>query len=60
MWVLKQGRREREVADIMERRKLDILRVQETEWKGSKTRNFGGGWKLIYDFNGADIIVRKK
>ena len=28
--------RGREVADMMERRKLDVLCVQETKWKGSK------------------------
>ncbi|KAI5104132.1 hypothetical protein C0J45_5758 [Silurus meridionalis] len=38
----------REVADMMERRKVDMLCVQETKWKGSKTRNIGGGFKLFY------------
>ncbi|XP_065662616.1 uncharacterized protein LOC136085255 [Hydra vulgaris] len=38
----------RELADAMERRKLDILCVQETRWKGSKARSIGGGFKLIY------------
>ena len=37
----------RELADITERRKLDILFVQETRSKGSKVRNTGGGYKLF-------------
>ena len=53
----------REVADMMERRKLDILCVQETRWKGSKARNLGGGCKLFYygengKRNGVGIVVR--
>ncbi|TRY93881.1 hypothetical protein DNTS_023788 [Danionella cerebrum] len=38
----------RELADMMERRKVDILCVQETRWKGSKARSIGGGYKLFY------------
>ena len=38
----------RELPDMMERRKVDILCVQETRWKGSKARNTGGGYKLFY------------
>ena len=44
--------RERELADLMERRNVDILCLQETKWKGSKAGNIGGGCKLFY--NGAD------
>ena len=44
--------RGRELADLMERRNVDILCLQETRWKGSKARNIGGGCKLFY--NGAD------
>ena len=57
--------RERELADMMERRNVDILCLQETKWKGSKARNIGGECKLFY--NGADgrkngirIVVRKE
>ena len=57
--------RGREPADLMERRNVDILCLQETKWKGSKARNIGGGFKLFY--NGADgrrngirIWVREK
>ena len=42
----------RELADMMERRNVDILCLQETNWKGSKARNIGGGYKIFY--NGAD------
>ena len=44
--------RGRELADIMERRNVDILCLQETKWKGSKAKNIGGGYKIFY--NGAD------
>ena len=44
--------RGRELADMMERRNVDILCLQETKWKGSKARNIEGGCKLFY--NGAD------
>ena len=38
----------RELVDMMKRRKLDILCVQETRWKGSKAESIGGGFKLFY------------
>ena len=44
--------RARELADMMERRNVDILCLQETQWKGSKARNIGGGCKIFY--SGAD------
>ena len=44
--------KEREVADLMERRKLEVLRIQETRWSGNKTWELGGGFKLFY--SGAD------
>ena len=39
--------RESELADMMERRNVDILCLQETKWKGSKARNIGGGCKIF-------------
>ena len=36
----------REVADLMERREVDILSVQETRWKGEKARCIGGKYKM--------------
>ena len=49
----------------MERRNVDILCLQETKWKGSKTRNIGGECKLFYNRvdgrrNDIGIVVRKE
>ena len=54
----------RELADMMERRKVDILCAQETKWKGSKARSIGGGFKLLYHGvdsrrNGVGIILKE-
>ena len=38
----------RELAEMMVKRKVDILCVQETKWKGSKARNIGDGCKIFY------------
>ncbi|KAK3545620.1 hypothetical protein QTP70_008239 [Hemibagrus guttatus] len=43
LWAHGKGR---ELADMMERRKVDILCVQETRWKGSKARSIGAGFNL--------------
>ena len=57
--------RGRELADMIERRNVNILCLQETKWKGSKARNIEGECKLFY--NGADkrknrigIVVREE
>ncbi|KAI5088055.1 hypothetical protein C0J45_21598 [Silurus meridionalis] len=55
----------REVADMMERRKVDMLCVQEIKWKGSKSRNIGGGFKLFYHGvdgkrNGVGVILKEE
>ena len=34
----------RELADMMDRRKVDTLCMQETKWKGSKARNILWGF----------------
>ena len=57
--------RGRELADMMKRRNVDILCLQETKWKGSKARNVGGGCKLFYNGadgrkNGIKIMVREE
>ena len=54
----------RELVDVIERRKVDILCVQETKWKGSKARNIGGGFKLSYhgsvgNRNGVGVILKE-
>ncbi|KAG2465922.1 CFDP2 protein, partial [Polypterus senegalus] len=55
----------RELADMMERRKVDILCVQETKWKGSKARWIGGGFRFFYHGvdgrkNGVGVILKKQ
>ena len=55
----------REVADLMERKGVDILSVQETRWKGERARCIGGGNKMWYcgsgkKRNGVGIILIKK
>ena len=55
----------RELVDMMERRNVDILCLQETKWKGSKARNIGGGCKLFYNGadgrkNGIGIVLREE
>ncbi|KAK3518785.1 hypothetical protein QTP70_012733 [Hemibagrus guttatus] len=55
----------RELADVMERRKVDILCVQETRWKGSKARSIGAGFKLFYygvdsKRNGEGVVLKEE
>ena len=57
--------RGRELADMIERRNVDILFLQETRWKGSKARNIGGGCKIFYNGadgrkNGIGIVLRQE
>ena len=40
-----------EVVDMMKRRQIDILCIQETRWKGSKAKLLGDGYKLLYHGN---------
>ncbi|XP_047502966.1 uncharacterized protein LOC125048346 [Penaeus chinensis] len=54
--------RGREVVDMMERRKINILCVQETKWKGEKAREMGNGYKMYYvgheaKRNGVGIVL---
>ncbi|KAK3538591.1 hypothetical protein QTP86_006976 [Hemibagrus guttatus] len=55
----------RELADMMERRKVDILCVQETKWKGSKARSIGAEFKLFYygvdsRRNGVGVVLKEE
>ncbi|KAK3516824.1 hypothetical protein QTP70_023703 [Hemibagrus guttatus] len=55
----------RELADMMERRKVDILCVPETRWKGSKARSMGAGFKLFYygvdsKRNGVGVVLKEE
>ncbi|KAL1454893.1 hypothetical protein WDU94_009023 [Cyamophila willieti] len=55
--------RGREIADLMARRRIEILCVQETRWKGDKAKELGDGYKLYYSGsnasgrNGVGIIL---
>ena len=55
----------RELVNMMERRNVDILCLQETKWKGSKARNVGEGCKIFYNGanerkNGIGIVLREE
>ncbi|MCJ8747893.1 hypothetical protein PDJAM_G00158690 [Pangasius djambal] len=55
----------RELADMMERRKVAILCVQETRWKGSKAHSIGAGFKLFYygvdsKRNGVGVVLKEE
>ncbi|VDM80452.1 unnamed protein product [Strongylus vulgaris] len=41
--------RHRELADVLRRRRVDIACIQETNWKGGKSRDIGDGYKLLYN-----------
>ena len=53
--------RGRELLDVMERRKIDIMCVQETRWKGNGARDLRNGYKFIYtgesSRNGGGVIL---
>lgn len=54
--------RSQELAEILHRRKINICCIQELRWKGSKSRNIGNGYQLLYHGssnarNGVGIIV---
>ncbi|VDP13261.1 unnamed protein product [Heligmosomoides polygyrus] len=44
--------RSSEVADLMKRRRVEVVCLQETRWKGAKANEIGEGVKLFY--NGED------
>ena len=51
-----------ELVDMMERRKINVLCLRETKWKGQKARGMGNGYKLYYNGvdgrrNGAGIVL---
>ena len=37
-----------EVVEMMERRRLEVLCVQETKWRGYRARMMVGGHKLLH------------
>ncbi|XP_047989938.1 uncharacterized protein LOC125229188 [Leguminivora glycinivorella] len=44
--------RSAELSEVLHRRRINICCIQETKWKGSKARNIGHDYKLIYHGNG--------
>ena len=56
----------REVADVMDRRKVDILCVQETRWRGNKVKDIGSGYNFLSSGadergrNGVGIVFSKE
>ncbi|KAK2918570.1 hypothetical protein Q8A73_002941 [Channa argus] len=58
-------RKVRELFEMMQRRKVDILCVQDTRWKGSKARSLGAGFKLFHHGsdrkrNGVGVILKEE
>ncbi|KAK6757328.1 hypothetical protein RB195_015261 [Necator americanus] len=55
--------RSRELTDSLRKRRVDICCVQETRWEGSKSRELGNGYKLIYhgtsNRNGVGTILNE-
>ncbi|XP_068237168.1 uncharacterized protein [Palaemon carinicauda] len=64
--VGKMSRKGRELVDLMETRKIGVLFVQETRWKGNNARELSEGTKLYYSGanmegrNGVGIILSKE
>lgn len=54
----------KELVDLIERRRIGVLCIQETRWKGNKTKDLGRGYKLYYsggrNRNGVGIVVSKE
>ncbi len=53
-----------EIVELMERKKIKIIGLQETKWKGNKARELGMGYKLFYagmdnNRNGVGIMVNE-
>ena len=57
--------RGREIVDVMERRKVEILCIQEIKWSRNSARQMGKGYKLLYASgsqmkNGVGILLNKE
>ncbi|XP_047498467.1 craniofacial development protein 2-like [Penaeus chinensis] len=44
--------RSREVVDLIERKRINVLCVQETKWKGKEAKEIGQGYLLFYNGDG--------
>ncbi|XP_063378669.1 craniofacial development protein 2-like [Cydia fagiglandana] len=56
--------RQQELAETLHRRRVNICCIQETKWKGAKSRDLGLGYKLVYygtvnNQNGIGIVLDK-
>ncbi|XP_039760423.1 uncharacterized protein LOC120634096 [Pararge aegeria] len=53
--------RSAELSDVLQRRRIDACCIQETKWRGSKSRLIGNGYKLLYHGseakNGVGIVL---
>ena len=54
-----------EVVEMMQRRRLEVLCVQETKWKGDRARQMAGGYKMMHAggdgrSNGVGVIVSEE
>ena len=54
-----------EVTDMIDRRKLEVLCVQETKWKGDRARALAGGYEMLHaggdsKSNGVGIVVSEE
>ena len=54
-----------EVVEMMQRRRLEVLCVQEMKWKGDKARQMAGGYKMMHAgghgrSNGVGVIVSEE
>ncbi|XP_050674366.1 craniofacial development protein 2-like [Leptidea sinapis] len=54
--------RSSELSEVLLRRRVNICCIQETRWKGSKSRDIGNGFKLLYNGsitnkNGGGIVI---
>ena len=38
----------REIVEVMRRRKIDVMCVQEVRWRGERARKLGDGYKIYY------------
>ncbi|XP_047004754.1 craniofacial development protein 2-like [Schistocerca americana] len=56
----------REIVDMMQRRKIKVLCVQETRWKANKAKILAEGYKLLYSSanpetrNGVGVILHRE
>ncbi|XP_047989245.1 craniofacial development protein 2-like [Leguminivora glycinivorella] len=57
--------RGRELADVLERRRINVACLQETKWKGQKAREIGAGYKFYYcgsdgKRNGVGVVLDRE